>query len=114
MARPVHSPPGMQGFGRRFVYVLRSDVDPNRHCVGLTSDVDTRLERHNHGPCGHTVEHRPWSLVVVVEFPDERQALRFERYLKSGSGRAFARRHFGPALGPFRDSLASHSPQATV
>jgi predicted GIY-YIG superfamily endonuclease len=85
----------MQGTGKRFVYILRSDVDPNRHYVGTTSDVDNRLEWHNHGPCGHTVEHRPWSLVVVVEFPTEQGALRFERYLKSGSGRAFAKRHLG-------------------
>ena len=84
----------MHGIGKRFVYVLRSAADPAHHYVGVTSDVDNRLEWYNHGPCGHTVEHRPWSLVVVVEFPTEEQALRFERYLKSGSGRAFARRHF--------------------
>jgi predicted GIY-YIG superfamily endonuclease len=88
----------MRGIGKRFVYILRSDVDPGRHHVGLTSDVNNRLDWHNHGPCGHTTEHRPWSLVVVIEFPTEQQAVRFERYLKSGSGRAFAKRHFGPHL----------------
>ena len=41
-----------------------------------TVDIDNRLEWHHHGPCGHTIEHRPWSLVVVVEFPSEEQALR--------------------------------------
>jgi len=86
----------MLGIGKRFVYVLRSDSDPERHYVGVTSDVDSRLQWHNHGPCGHTAEHRPWSLVVVIELLTEKQALRFERYLKSGSGRAFAKRHFGP------------------
>jgi predicted GIY-YIG superfamily endonuclease len=85
----------MQGIGKRFVYVLRSDADHEHHYVGITSDVAARLEWHNHGPCGHTTRHRPWSLVVVLEFPTERQALRFERYLKTGSGRAFAKRHFG-------------------
>ena len=44
--------------------------------------------------CKHT--HRPWSIVASVEFPDERAAAHFERYLKSGSGRAFAKRHFAP------------------
>jgi predicted GIY-YIG superfamily endonuclease len=34
----------MRGIGRRFVYILRSDVDPDRHYVGLTSNVDNRLE----------------------------------------------------------------------
>jgi putative endonuclease len=89
----------VKGIGRRFVYVLRSDVEPDRHYVGVTSDVDNRLEWHNHDPCGHSVDHRPWSLVVVTEFPTEQQALRFEQYLKSGSGRAFAKRHFGPHRG---------------
>jgi putative endonuclease len=83
----------MLGIGNRFVYVLRSDSDSERHYVGLTSDVDNRLEWHNRGPCGHTVEHRPRSLAVVIEFPTEQQAARFEQYLKTGSGRAFAKRH---------------------
>jgi predicted GIY-YIG superfamily endonuclease len=85
----------MRGIGRRFVYVLRSDSNPERHYVGVTGDVDNQLEWHNHGPCWHTAEHRPWSLVVVIELRTEQQAVRFERYLKSGSGRAFAARHFG-------------------
>ena len=83
----------MLGIGKRFVCILRSDVDPDRHYVGLTSDVNNRLEWHNHGPCGQTVEHRPWSLAVVIEFPTEHQAATFEQYLKTGSGRAFAKRH---------------------
>ena len=84
----------MQGIGRRFVYILQSHSDPERHYTGVTSDVDNRLEWHNHGPSGQTLKHRPWSLLVVVEFPTEAPARRFERYLKSGSGRAFAKRHF--------------------
>ena len=84
----------MQGLGKRFVYILQSRSDPARHYVGLTSDVDNRLGWHNHGPGGHTKEHRPWTLLVALEFPTERHAVRFERYLKTGSGRAFATRHF--------------------
>ena len=34
----------MHGIGKRFVYILRSGVDPDRHYVGVTSDVDNRLE----------------------------------------------------------------------
>jgi predicted GIY-YIG superfamily endonuclease len=85
----------MRGIGKRFVYVLRSENDPNRHYVGVTSAVDNRLEWHNHGPCGQTRRHRPWSVLVVIEFPNEQRAACFERYLKSGSGRAFAKRHLG-------------------
>ena len=86
----------MHDIDKRIVYIIRSDVDPSRHYVGITSDLRARLERHNHGPCGHTVSYRPWSVVVSLAFPSEKDAVRFEKYLKSGSGRAFATRHFGP------------------
>ena len=79
---------------RRFVYILRSDTQPGRHYVGLTSDVAGRLQWHNTSSSGVTVQHRPWSVVVSIEFTDAKVAARFERYLKSGSGRAFAKRHF--------------------
>ncbi len=82
---------------RRFVYILRSNTHPDRHYVGLTSDVERRLYFHNTGPSGVTVHHRPWSLVVALKFADTATATRFERYLKTGSGRAFATRHFGDA-----------------
>jgi putative endonuclease len=96
----------MDGIGNRFVYVLRSDSNPGRHYVGVTSNVDQRLEWHNAGPCGHTVRYRPWSVVVALEFPDEQTAIQFERYLKSGSGRAFAKRHFasGGTIGARRSA----------
>lgn len=85
---------------RRFVYILRSDADPNRHYVGITSDVEERLRWHNGGPSGVTIHNRPWSLLVTLEFADAAVAGRFERYLKTGSGRAFAKRHFGPGTEP--------------
>jgi len=65
------------------VYIIRSDADPERHYVGITQNVDERLDWHNHGPCGHTVNNRPWSLIVSIEFRNERDAVRFEKYLKS-------------------------------
>jgi putative endonuclease len=83
----------MRGIGARFVYILRSDTDPDRHYVGRTTNVDERLAWDNAGPCGHTRQHRPWSIVVSLEFPNESEAAHFEKYLKSGSGRAFAKRH---------------------
>jgi len=86
----------VQGLGKRFVYVLRSDIAAERHYVGVTSNVEERLWWHNNGELGHTMNHRPWSVVVSVEFASEEAALRFERYLKSGSGRAFSKRHFNP------------------
>ena len=80
--------------GKRFVYVLKN-ADPTPHFyVGLTADVNARVSDHNTGRCPHTASRRPWQRHVVIEFPDESRAIRFEQYLKSGSGRAFARRHF--------------------
>ena len=93
----------MRGTGARFVYILRSDSDPSRHYVGRATDVDERLDWHNAGPCGYTLRHRPWRVVVSMQFPTEQEAARFERYLKSGSGRAFATRHFGAPEVPARE-----------
>jgi predicted GIY-YIG superfamily endonuclease len=94
----------MRSRERRFVYVLQSEADPTRHYVGVADDPHARLAWHNKGPCGYTTAHRPWSISVSIEFRAEQQALRFERYLKSGSGRAFAKRHFAPATQPDVDS----------
>jgi putative endonuclease len=80
---------------KRFVYILRSESHPECHYVGVTSQLRERLVWHNEGPCGYTTAYRPWRMVVSLEFPDEPAARRFERYLKTGSGRAFAKRHFG-------------------
>ena len=87
---------GMSTIGKRVVYKLRSDTNPSQSYIGLTSDMNQRLQWHNHGPTGHTLRYRPWSLLVAVEFRTEAAARRFEKYLKSGSGRAFAKRHLDP------------------
>ena len=78
---------------KRFVDVLRNHESPPRYDTGLTSDATRRLVEHNAGSCTHTAKHRPWFLDVAIEFSDERRAVAFEQYLKSGSGVAFANRH---------------------
>lgn len=78
----------------RFVCILESLADPRRHYVGHTTDVRQRLEVHNSGGSVHTRRDRPWIVLVTVEFMNERAAIVFEKYLKSGSGRAFSKRHF--------------------
>jgi predicted GIY-YIG superfamily endonuclease len=85
----------MNADSKRFVYVLRSLSDSKRHYVGLTAHVQHRLDWHNAGQSAHTAKYKPWSLVVAIQFRDQAIASRFEKYLKSGSGRAFAKRHFG-------------------
>jgi len=76
------------------VYILQSEFDPNRYYTGCTTDLARRLAAHNGGFSVHTADGRPWRVVVSIEFADEKKAAAFESYLKSGSGRAFARRHF--------------------
>jgi hypothetical protein len=53
LARSMRSLLRMHGIERRIVYILRSDPDPARHCVGLTNDVHERLDWHNHRPADH-------------------------------------------------------------
>lgn len=90
---PIARLPGMP-CTKQIVYVLKSEGERPRFYVGLTSNMAGRLDDHNAGHCPHTTRHRPWQIHVVIHFPDEKRAIRFERYLKSGSGRAFAKRHF--------------------
>jgi len=78
---------------KRFVYILKSHHEPPHFYIGVTAATEDRLLDHNAGRCPHTVRYRPWSLHVTIEFASENTALLFERYLKSGSGRAFAKRH---------------------
>jgi predicted GIY-YIG superfamily endonuclease len=77
-----------------YVYILASEPSPGRFYVGLTADLDQRLKEHNSGKSSHTAKYEPWKLATYIAFADRRKAFRFERYLKSGSGRAFAKRHF--------------------
>lgn len=79
---------------KRFVYIIRSENDPDRRYVGVTADPAARLAAHNAGQNRWTSAWRPWSIDVCAEFRTERVAIRFERYLKSGAGHAFASRHF--------------------
>jgi putative endonuclease len=59
-----------------------------------TSDVDERLKRHNSGYVPSTKLRLPVILVTYLAFTEEHKAFEFEKYLKSGSGRAFLKRHF--------------------
>ena len=47
---------------------------------------------HNSGKDPHTLKYKPWRIKTAVAFSDRNQALEFERYLKSPSGRAFAKK----------------------
>ena len=76
-----------------YVYLLRSTKFPAQTYVGLTVDVEARLRSHNDGANRYTSKYRPWALVSYVAFESRPKAAAFEKYLKSGSGHAFAKRH---------------------
>jgi putative endonuclease len=76
-----------------YVYILESVETPEHHYVGVTDDLRGRLEKHNAGDVRHTSKFRPWRVKTYVAFTDPHRALAFEKYLKSGSGRAFAKTH---------------------
>lgn len=77
-----------------YVYELSSDRDPTIRYRGVTSDLRRRLDKHNAGSCSYTSKYRPWHIDFAFAFRSEHKGRAFERYLKSGSGREFARRHF--------------------
>lgn len=76
----------------RYVYLLQSEAVDGQRYVGVTADLRKRLTEHNAGKSAHTAKFAPWRLVSYVAFSDEDKALEFERYLKSGSGHAFAKK----------------------
>ena len=78
---------------KRIVYILKNNENPPRYYTGVSSNLAERLAVHNKGGCSHTAKHQPRYVDVIVEFADERRAIAFEKYLKSGSGFTFAKRH---------------------
>jgi hypothetical protein len=60
----------------------------------LTDDLDNRLKVHNQGGSPHTSKCRPWRRIASIRLEDDARAVEFERYLKTGSGCAFANRRF--------------------
>jgi putative endonuclease len=76
----------------KYVYILNSVAEPERYYVGLTDDLRARLGMHNSGQVSHTSKHLPWQVKTYIAFSNVNQAVAFERYLKTPSGRAFAKK----------------------
>lgn len=76
----------------KYVYILQSEMDNERFYVGSTKDLDRRLNEHNAGQSIHTNKHRPWIIKTSISFNDDTKADDFERFLKTGNGRAFAKK----------------------
>jgi putative endonuclease len=77
----------------KYIYLLQSISYPEQRYVGLTNNLRRRLVTHNLGGSSHASKYAPWRIVTAIRFDDDHRATLFERYLKTGSGRAFADRH---------------------
>jgi putative endonuclease len=73
-----------------YIYLLESVASRRVRYVGHSDDLKQRLRDHNAGKNVSTALNRPWRLKTYLAFSAKPQALAFERYLKSGSGHAFA------------------------
>lgn len=75
-----------------YVYILKSIKDGSSY-VGVTKNLKKRIEEHNYNGPKFTSSKRPYKIIWYAVFLDKRQAYQFEKYLKTGSGIAFLRRH---------------------
>jgi putative endonuclease len=75
-----------------YVYILRSINYPEQIYIGFTTNLKERLKDHNLGLSKHTSKSRPWKIETYISFTDRNLALRFEKYLKVGSGNAFMKK----------------------
>ena len=77
-----------------YVYILKSIPYPNKTYTGYTTNLKQRFIDHNYGKSIHTIKYKPWKLYAYFAFSEKSKAIKFEKYLKSGSGRTFSKKHF--------------------
>ena len=75
-----------------YTYILESEKNPKQFYIGFTENLESRLKSHNQGNNPHTSKFKPWRIKTAIAFNDRQKALDFEAYLKSPSGRAFAKK----------------------
>ncbi|MCL5016209.1 MAG: GIY-YIG nuclease family protein [Patescibacteria group bacterium] len=75
-----------------YVYILQSDKDRSYY-IGVTSDLKRRLQEHNSGNVKYSKTKRPYKISWTSIFRTKSRAYEFEKYLKSSSGHAFAKKH---------------------
>ena len=77
-----------------YVYLLVDIATESHRYTGVTEDLTARLAKHNAGEVPHTSKFKPWKVESYFAFETKEKATAFEAYLKTGSGHAFAKRHF--------------------
>jgi predicted GIY-YIG superfamily endonuclease len=76
-----------------YVYLLKSISNPREIYIGITNNLKNRIKIHNSKKVPHTSKFVPWKIKVAIWFEDKEKAITFEKYLKHGSGSAFAKKH---------------------
>ena len=76
-----------------YVYVLWSNKLQKRY-VGSTDNVEKRIKGHNYGSSKFTKGGIPWYLIHEEVFSSKSEALKREKFLKSGQGRAWLDKKF--------------------
>jgi len=75
-----------------YVYILL--CKDNKTYLGCCEDLKERINRHEKGTVPATKDRLPIKLITYLAFSNKYTAFNFEKYLKSGSGRAFMKKHF--------------------
>jgi predicted GIY-YIG superfamily endonuclease len=74
-----------------YVYILL--CSNQKSYIGCTDNLKERIERHINGYVAATKHLLPIKLISYFAFSNKYTAFNFEKYLKSGSGRAFLKKH---------------------
>ena len=86
-----------------YTYVLLSEKD-NKFYIGFTDNLRKRLTEHNRGLVNSTKSRRPLKLVYCEICLSEKDALKREKYFKTGFGRRFLRNRLEDYLKSSPDS----------
>ncbi|MFO0703213.1 MAG: GIY-YIG nuclease family protein [Patescibacteria group bacterium] len=74
-----------------YVYILR--YNDNQTYLGCCENLKERMHRHENGHAPATKDRQPAKLISYFAFSNKYVAYNFEKYLKSGTGRAFLKKH---------------------
>lgn len=76
-----------------YVYILQ--LSDSSIYIGSAAELQRRLSDHTYGLVSSTKNLRPMQVRWFCAFPDKVTAMQFEKYLKSGSGFSWRKRHLG-------------------
>lgn len=75
-----------------YIYLLRSLSHPDQTYIGYTKNLKHRLAQHNSATTYSSSPYKPWKLITYIAFSSYENAIAFEKYIKVGSGHAFAQK----------------------